>query len=95
MTYPDCTHVIGGQPVAGGPRFMDVHNPADGSRLGRVPLGDAATVDRAIQAAEAAFPAWSTLPIKERKTDRRTQSTQKRAAQEDILSRTLSTGGKK
>ena len=66
MTYPDCTHVIGGQPVAGGPRFMDVHNPADGSRLGRVPLGDAATVDRAVQAAEAAFPAWSTLPIKER-----------------------------
>jgi small subunit ribosomal protein S1 len=36
-----------------------------------------------------------TLPTKGRKAGRRTDSYQKRAAQEDILSRTLTTGGKK
>lgn len=36
-----------------------------------------------------------TLPTKGRKADKRTDSYQKRAAQEDILSRTLTTGGKK
>jgi malonate-semialdehyde dehydrogenase (acetylating)/methylmalonate-semialdehyde dehydrogenase len=66
VKHPDCTHLIGGRAVAGGPRFLDVHNPADGSLLSRVPLGDAHMVAQAVEAAEAAFPAWSALPIKER-----------------------------
>ncbi len=45
---------------------LDVHNPADGSVLARVPLSAAADVDRAVQAAKKAFPAWSATPIKER-----------------------------
>ena len=66
MKYPDARHCIGGQFVTGGPRFLDVHNPADGSILSRVPLGDRAVVDRAVAAARTAFPAWSGTPVKER-----------------------------
>jgi malonate-semialdehyde dehydrogenase (acetylating)/methylmalonate-semialdehyde dehydrogenase len=66
VIYPDVRHWIGGEWVAGGPRFQDVHSPADGQVISRVPLGDAALVDRATQAATAAFAKWSATPIKER-----------------------------
>jgi len=66
MKHPDVRHYIAGRFVAGGPRFLDVHNPADGQVISRVPLGDASTVDQAVAAATGAFPAWSTTPIKER-----------------------------
>ncbi|HMV31955.1 MAG TPA: CoA-acylating methylmalonate-semialdehyde dehydrogenase [Gemmatimonadales bacterium] len=66
MKYPDVRHYLGGQFTPGGPRLQDVHNPADGSVLARVPLGDARTVEAAVQAARAAFPGWSRTPIKER-----------------------------
>ncbi len=65
--YPDVANYIGGafEPGLGAPQ-LDVHNPADGSVLARVPLSAAADVDRAVQAAKKAFPAWSATPIKER-----------------------------
>ena len=66
MKYPDVRHYFGGKFAPGGPRLQDVHNPADGSVLARVPLGDRGTVDAAVQAARAAFPGWSRTPIKER-----------------------------
>lgn len=66
MKYPDVRHYLGGQFAPGGPRLQDVHNPADGSVLARVPLGDRTTVEAAVQAARAAFPGWSRTPIKER-----------------------------
>ncbi len=66
MKYPDVRHYLGGQFTPGGPRLQNVHNPADGSVLARVPLGDARTVEAAVQAARAAFPGWSRTPIKER-----------------------------
>ena len=66
MKYPDVRHYFGGKFAPGGPRLQDVHNPADGSVLTRVPLGDRGTVDAAVQAARAAFPGWSRTPIKER-----------------------------
>lgn len=66
MKYPDARHYIGGRFLDGGPRFLDVHNPADGSTLSRVPLGDGAVVDQAVAAARSAFPAWSATPVKER-----------------------------
>jgi malonate-semialdehyde dehydrogenase (acetylating)/methylmalonate-semialdehyde dehydrogenase len=66
-TYPDVQNYIAGNFVAGEARdFLDVFNPADGSVLSRVPLSAAADVDRAVQAAKAAFPKWSGMPIKER-----------------------------
>src|SRR3954466_7325116 len=65
--YPDIRNYIGGAFVehdAG--RYLDVFNPAEGSVISRVPLSAAADVDRAVQAAKAAFPGWSQTPIKER-----------------------------
>ncbi len=66
MKYPDVRHYIGGRFEEGGPRFLDVHNPADGSVISRVPMGDAKVADRAVSAARRAFPSWSGTPVKER-----------------------------
>jgi malonate-semialdehyde dehydrogenase (acetylating)/methylmalonate-semialdehyde dehydrogenase len=64
--HPDVRHWIGGQPVAGGPRFQDVVNPSTGAVISRVPLGGAPEVELAVAAAARAFPGWSATPIKER-----------------------------
>ena len=48
-----------------GARFP-VDNPADGSTLGTVPNMSTAECKRAIDAANAALPAWRALPAKER-----------------------------
>jgi malonate-semialdehyde dehydrogenase (acetylating)/methylmalonate-semialdehyde dehydrogenase len=57
-------HYIDGQAVsATGARFGDVFNPATGQVQRRVPMGTAAEVDAAVQAAKAAFPEWSAMPI--------------------------------
>jgi succinate-semialdehyde dehydrogenase/glutarate-semialdehyde dehydrogenase len=45
---------------------FDVDNPADGSILGSAPDRGAAETKRAIDAANAALPAWRALPAKER-----------------------------
>ncbi|MEY9836544.1 aldehyde dehydrogenase family protein [Streptacidiphilus sp. EB103A] len=58
---------IGGQwidPVE--PRTLDIVNPATEEVCGRVAVGSAADVDRAVAAARAAFPGWSTTSVKER-----------------------------
>jgi malonate-semialdehyde dehydrogenase (acetylating)/methylmalonate-semialdehyde dehydrogenase len=65
--YPPVRNYIGGTFVDGDRyNHLDVTNPADGSVISRVPLSTAPAVDRAVQAAKRAFPAWSSLPIKER-----------------------------
>ncbi len=65
--YPAVQNYIGGKFVDGnGSNYLDVYNPADGSVISRVPLSQTADVDRAVQAAKKAFPAWSAMPIKER-----------------------------
>ena len=43
-------------------QFGDVQNPSTGEMLARVPFGTAADVDRAVQAALKAFPAWRMTP---------------------------------
>ena len=43
-------------------RYADVYNPALGQPVARVALGNVAEVDLAVQAAAAAFPAWSATP---------------------------------
>lgn len=45
---------------------LDVANPASGAVIARTPLATAAEVDRAVQAAAAAFPAWRQVPAGER-----------------------------
>ncbi|MEW6279195.1 MAG: CoA-acylating methylmalonate-semialdehyde dehydrogenase [Candidatus Eremiobacterota bacterium] len=45
---------------------LEVRNPATGEVLARVPLSDAAEVDRAVQAAHRAFREWRQVPVTER-----------------------------
>lgn len=59
---------IGGADALGGPTF-DVRSPIDREWLiGRFAQGNAQDVDRAVQAAQAAFPAWAATPWRDRVT---------------------------
>ncbi|MDO8249269.1 MAG: aldehyde dehydrogenase family protein, partial [Rhodoferax sp.] len=56
-------HYIAGQAHAGtSGRQQPVFNPATGATSGQVALANAADVDAAVAAAQAAFPAWSDTP---------------------------------
>ncbi|KAA1012887.1 CoA-acylating methylmalonate-semialdehyde dehydrogenase [Paraburkholderia panacisoli] len=59
-------HYIGGATVAPtSGRFKDVFNPATGEVTGSVAMASVEEVDAAVNAARAAFPAWSeTAPLK-------------------------------
>ena len=60
---PKLAHWISGSRVAGSSgRFADVFHPASGQVQAHVPLASDAEVDRAVAAAAAAFPDWSSLP---------------------------------
>jgi aminomuconate-semialdehyde/2-hydroxymuconate-6-semialdehyde dehydrogenase len=41
-------------------------NPSNGKKFGSIPLSDAADVEKAVLAAEQAFPSWSILPADQR-----------------------------
>ncbi len=57
-------HFIAGRRVAGeSGRFGPIWNPATGEQTGRVAFASADEVDRAVQAAKKAQPAWAALPI--------------------------------
>jgi betaine-aldehyde dehydrogenase len=59
--------LIGGELVASeSGRWMESTNPANEEHLGSVPLGSAKDVDRAVEAALAAQPAWAALSGNER-----------------------------
>ena len=63
MSTANIDHAIGGQRVPGSSgRTQDVFNPATGAVTGRVALANRAEVDRAVAAAQAAFPAWADTP---------------------------------
>jgi malonate-semialdehyde dehydrogenase (acetylating)/methylmalonate-semialdehyde dehydrogenase len=49
-----------------GAETLTVHDPASGELLGKVPMSGRADVDRAVQAAARAFPAWRATPVTER-----------------------------
>ncbi|MBP8926613.1 MAG: CoA-acylating methylmalonate-semialdehyde dehydrogenase [Pseudomonadales bacterium] len=55
-------HFINGVPVADDARTQPVFNPATGQVVRHVALASKATVEQAIAAAEAAFPAWRDTP---------------------------------
>ena len=61
----DIQHYVGGKPVDGSSgRWGDVYNPATGDKIRRVAFASAAEIDRAVQAATAAFPGWAaTTPL--------------------------------
>jgi aldehyde dehydrogenase (NAD+) len=61
-------HFINGRFVdSHGQETVDIHNPATGELIGRSTRGDAVDAERAIAAAKAAFPAWSTTSLDERR----------------------------
>ena len=66
MKYKSVNNFIGEELVAGGGDKLDVCSPIDGSVISQVILSTAEAVDKAVQTAKAAFPAWSDTPIKER-----------------------------
>jgi acyl-CoA reductase-like NAD-dependent aldehyde dehydrogenase len=51
-----------------GARTLDVFNPATGSVLATCPCADEAQLDEAVAAAKAAFPGWSALSFRERRS---------------------------
>ncbi|MBX2933531.1 MAG: CoA-acylating methylmalonate-semialdehyde dehydrogenase [Ferruginibacter sp.] len=67
MKYKAIQNFINGRFVnAGTDKTMDVISPIDGNLLSTVPMSSNADLDKAVKAAQAAFPAWSKTPIKER-----------------------------
>jgi malonate-semialdehyde dehydrogenase (acetylating)/methylmalonate-semialdehyde dehydrogenase len=66
MKYPALRNHVGGSLVDGELPLLDVYDPSHGTVISRVPLSAAREVDAAVRSAQAAFPAWSALPIKER-----------------------------
>ncbi|WP_300006917.1 aldehyde dehydrogenase family protein [Pseudonocardia sp.] len=63
----DWRMLIGGElvPAASG-ETMTTSSPSDGSVLGTVPLAGPSDVERAVRAAQGAFPAWRDTPMTER-----------------------------
>src|SRR5918912_1525714 len=67
MVYPIVQNFINGNFVAAETsRFLDVISPVDGKPLSKVPMSLPKELNKAVNAAQAAFPAWSKTPIKER-----------------------------
>jgi malonate-semialdehyde dehydrogenase (acetylating)/methylmalonate-semialdehyde dehydrogenase len=64
--YGRLKNFVGGEfmPVDG--RSMPVISPLDGTLLADMPCSSAAGLDKAVKAAQQAFPTWSRTPIKER-----------------------------
>lgn len=59
-------HYINGEWTISGDGTIDVMNPATGEQVGTVPNGGEAEATAAIEAAAAAFPAWSKTTVYER-----------------------------
>lgn len=66
MKYSPLSNVINGEVYSNGIDLLDVLSPLDGSLLSTVPLSGYDVVDKAVQAAQSAFPAWAAMPVKER-----------------------------
>src|SRR4051812_24151448 len=66
--YPTVRNFVGGKFASNtaARSQLEVVNPSDGSLLSHVPLSSGSDLAAAIEAAAAAFPKWSTTPIKER-----------------------------
>lgn len=61
----DTRHWIGGERVSSSETFEDI-SPIDETVIARIHSGGAEEVDAAVGAAQAAFPAWSSLPAADR-----------------------------
>ncbi len=66
MKYPDVQNYINGKFEPSNASRMDVICPTDGTIISTLPMSGKTDLDKAVQAAEAAFPAWSAKTLKER-----------------------------
>lgn len=67
MKYPRMQNFINGRFTdIDSSRLLTITSPTDGRELTLMPCSTAADLDAAVNAAKAAFPAWSQTPIKER-----------------------------
>ena len=67
MSHPPVGNLINGQWSSGdGLEHLDVTSPLDGSVLSSIPLSTTAELDRAVEAATAAFSDWASLTIRDR-----------------------------
>ncbi|HEY8919378.1 MAG TPA: aldehyde dehydrogenase family protein, partial [Chitinophaga sp.] len=67
MKYPRMQNFINGRFTdIDSSRLLTITSPTDGRELALMPCSTAADLDAAVNAAKAAFPAWSQTPIKER-----------------------------
>lgn len=65
-SLPPVKNFINGAFDRNGQQEMNVVSPIDGSVISTLPLSSNSDVDKAVQAAKKAFPAWSALTLKER-----------------------------
>jgi malonate-semialdehyde dehydrogenase (acetylating)/methylmalonate-semialdehyde dehydrogenase len=63
---PEVKNFINGKFERNGQPSMDVFSPITGELISTLPLSGSKELDKAVQAAEAAFPAWSGLTLKDR-----------------------------
>jgi malonate-semialdehyde dehydrogenase (acetylating) / methylmalonate-semialdehyde dehydrogenase len=61
-----CPFFIGGEWLQPNLATTSVHNPSTGEVIAECPVGDVADVSAAVEAAQAAFPAWMETPPVER-----------------------------
>ena len=66
LKYPEVKNYVSGKFISNGQKSIEVISPLTGKVISTVPLSSAADLDSAVRAAKAAFPAWSSMPIKER-----------------------------
>ena len=66
MKYSPLHNFISGELVPETVSVMEVISPSDGTVLSTVPLSNYEGVNKAVKAAEKAFPVWSAIPVKER-----------------------------
>ena len=66
MKYPPLKNFVDGKLADSGDTSIDVVSPLDGTIISTVPISGDEAIDKAVTAAQKAFPAWSKTPIKER-----------------------------
>ena len=66
LIYPEVRNYVAGRFVSTNADTLEVVSPIDGALLSTMPLSGMSELDEAVKAAQAAYPAWSAMPIKER-----------------------------
>lgn len=66
LKYPEVKNYVAGKFIQNQKKSIEVVSPISGKIISTVPLSSAKELDEAVKAAQAAFPFWSAVPVKER-----------------------------